>query len=126
MALVVAALGTSGGAVEADKSDFNDAGAGAVDSDVAAGAGTGAGESSVEAGVAAEASVGDAELGEEGLGEAGRGPRSSEANADGPKNANKKIANNMAHLMASLTQSPCTRARGVVSKNPARKSGSND
>jgi len=78
-----------------------------VDSDVAAGAGTGAGESSVVAGIEAEAGVGAA-----GLGEAGRGPRSSSANADGPKNANKKIANNMAHLMASLTQSPLHASAG--------------
>lgn len=72
--LLAAALGASGGAVEAARSDFD---------------GAGAGESSV----VAEASVGEAE----------RDPRSSVANADGPKNANS-----MAHAMASLTQSPCT------------------
>jgi hypothetical protein len=39
-----------------------------------------------------------ASVGEAGVGEAGRGPRSSVADADSPKNAN-----NMTHVMASLT-----------------------
>lgn len=119
-ALVVAALGASGGAVEADRSDFDDAGAFtatvAPGSEAAGEAAIGAGavESDVEgvAGVAAEASVGEA-----GLGDAERGPRSSEANADSPKNAN-----NIAHAMASLTQSPLH----VSARRLSRKPGSND
>jgi hypothetical protein len=117
----VAVVGASGSAVPANTLGFADAGtlkatvllaseeaevaigAGVVVSDVAPVAATGAVESSVAAGVEAEAGVGEA-----GLGDEERGPRSSEANAGGPKNANKKSANIMAHAMADFTRPPCT------------------
>jgi hypothetical protein len=93
----VVVAGASGGAVEADRSDFDDAGAAnataALVSEEAEDAAIGAGavESDAEgvAGIEAEA----------GVGVAARGPRSSVADADNPKNAN-----NTAHAMASFTR----------------------
>ena len=92
-----------------------EAGADAGESDVAAVAGAGAAESSVEA-VAAEAGVGEAGLREEEC-----GPRSSVANADAAK-----IANNMAHAMASFTRAPRHVSATRYLENPSRKPGSND
>ncbi|HEX3587755.1 MAG TPA: hypothetical protein VH024_17280 [Candidatus Angelobacter sp.] len=122
----VTVVGASGSAVPANTLGFADAGtlkatvllgseeaevaigAGVVVSDVAPVAATGAVESSVAAGVEAEA----------GVGEAGRGPRSSvAADAGGPKNANKKSANIMAHAMADFTRPPA---------RERKDSGSND
>jgi len=100
VALVVAALGDSGNAVAANTSGCDDVGAfiGAVlaseEADEAAG-GAGTVESDVEGAAGIEAAV----L----VGETGRGPRSSVAEAD-----NLKSANTMAHAMANFTQPPCT------------------
>jgi len=87
----------SGGAVEADRSDFDDTGAANATAALVSGEaedaaiGAGAVESDMEGVAGAEA--------EAGAGEAGRGPRSSVADADAPKDAN-----NMAHAMASFTR----------------------
>jgi hypothetical protein len=83
---------------------FNATAAPAVDDELDDAAGVNSLESDVEdEPVETESGVGEAEFGETGLAEVERGPRSSVAEADGPKSAN-----NMAHAMASLTSLPLT------------------
>jgi len=89
--------------VEADGA-FNATAAPKVDDELDDAAGVKALESDVEdEPLEAESGVEEAEFGETGLAEVERGPRSSVAEADGPKSAN-----NMAHAMASLTGLPLT------------------
>ncbi|HEY1526068.1 MAG TPA: hypothetical protein VGH51_07505 [Candidatus Angelobacter sp.] len=57
-----------------------------------------------EDGPASEPAVVESDVEAEAVAGAERGPRSSVADADGPKNANN--ANNMAHAMADLTRAP--------------------
>jgi len=100
VAFVAAALGDSGNAVAANTSACDDVGAFAAvalaseEADEAAG-GAGVVESDAEVAAGVEAAV----L----VGEGGRGPRSSAAEAD-----NLKSANTMAHAMANFTSPPCT------------------
>jgi hypothetical protein len=83
---------------------FNATAAPEVDDELDDAAGVKALESDVEdEPLESESGVGEAAFGETVLAEVERGPRSSVAEADGPKSAN-----NMAHAMASLTGLPLT------------------